>query len=103
MELLTYSYLALLRSEGHQHGPQGEFLQKAAALFKNGGWHLQIYGPIPAPMEKRAGKIRMQLLVLSNNRAALKRAMQSCAPVIEKLPIARKVRWSLDIDPHDMM
>jgi len=101
--LPPYSYLALLRSEAHQQGPQWEFLQKAAALLKNIGRHLQIYGPIPAPMEKRAGKIRMQLLVLSNNRAALKQAMQSCTPVIEKLPIAKKVRWSLDIDPQDMM
>ena len=101
--LPPYSYLALLRSEAHQQAPQWEFLQKAAALLKNIGRNLQIYGPIPAPLEKRAGKIRMQLLVLSNNRASLKQAMESCAPVIEKLPIAKKVRWSLDIDPQDMM
>jgi primosomal protein N' (replication factor Y) (superfamily II helicase) len=101
--LPPYSYLALLRSESHQHSEAREFLHKAAALLKDQGRHLEIYGPIPAPMEKRAGKSRMQLLVLSNKRSTLRQALQSWSALIEKLPAAKKVRWSLDIDPQDMM
>jgi len=101
--LPPFSYLALLRSEGHRLELQRNFLQKAENLLKDDSGQLQIYGPIPAPIEKRAGKTRMQLLVLSNSRAVLKRTMQSWVIAIENLPEGRKVRWSLDIDPQDMM
>ncbi|MFT5132189.1 MAG: primosomal protein N' (replication factor Y) [Gammaproteobacteria bacterium] len=101
--LPPFSYLALLRSEGHERSRQKDFLQKAADLLKHETRYLQIYGPIPAPIEKRAGKARMQLLVLSNNRVHLRQAMKSWSAAIEKLPDSKKVRWSLDIDPQDMM
>lgn len=101
--LPPFSYLALLRTEGHQRESQRQFLYQAASLFRDSGAQIQIYGPIPAPIEKRAGKLRMQLLLMSDNRSALRRAMHSCCPAVEKLPDAKKVRWSLDIDPQDMM
>jgi primosomal protein N' (replication factor Y) len=101
--LPPFSYLALLRSESHRHNEPGEFLQQANVLLKSQKRKLEIYGPLPAPMEKKAGKTRMQLLVISNSRSSLRQAMQLWALALEKLPIAKKVRWSLDIDPQDMM
>jgi primosomal protein N' (replication factor Y) (superfamily II helicase) len=101
--LPPFSYLALLRSEAHHQHQSGEFLQKASVLLNQQGRQMEIFGPVPAPMEKRAGKIRMQLLVLSNNRSLLRQAMHTWSMAIEKLPAAKKVRWSLDIDPQDMM
>ncbi len=101
--LPPFGFLALLRSECFGHKTPGEFLQKAATLLKNQGRQLEIYGPIPAPIEKRAGKIRMQLLVISTSRGVLKEAMKVWCPELEKIPEAKKVRWSLDIDPQDMM
>ncbi len=101
--LPPFSYMALLRCEGHQQKHQTEFLNKAMLLLENVDKRLQIYGPIPAPMEKRAGKTRWQLLVLSDNRSILLQAMQPWSLAMEKLSEGRKVRWSLDIDPQDMM
>jgi primosomal protein N' (replication factor Y) (superfamily II helicase) len=101
--LPPFSYMALLRCEGHQKKQLTEFLNKASALLENENGGLQIYGPIPAPMEKRAGKMRWQLLVISDKRSLLFQAMQHWSLAMEKLPEGRKVRWSLDIDPQDMM
>jgi primosomal protein N' (replication factor Y) len=101
--LPPFSYLALLRSEAHHQHQTREFLQKASVLLNQQGRQMEIFGPVPAPMEKRAGKIRMQLLVQSNNRSLLRQAMHTWSMAIEKLPAAKKVRWSLDIDPQDMM
>lgn len=101
--LPPFSYMALLRAEGHHREQTEQFLQKTSVLLNHQGPQMEVFGPIPAPIEKRAGKIRMQLLVLSNNRNLLRRAMHSWSMVIEKLPAAKKVRWSLDIDPQDMM
>ncbi len=101
--LPPFSFLALLRSESHNRNVARDFLQEARVLIKHEEHQLEIYGPIPAPIEKRAGKIRMQLLVSSGNRASLRNLMQSWSLKIENLTTAKKVRWSLDIDPQDMM
>jgi primosomal protein N' (replication factor Y) len=64
---------------------------------------LAVFGPIPAPMAMRAGRYRFQLLLESNERRL---APQMLAPLLreaEKWPEARTARWSVDVDPLDMM
>jgi len=68
--------------------------------FSKGG--IAVQGPIPAPMPKRAGMYRAQLLLSSPNRRALHAALEAALPEIYALPEARKVRWSLDVDPMDL-
>jgi primosomal protein N' (replication factor Y) len=53
-------------------------------------------------MPKRAGYQRAQLLLSSPRRAALHAAIDAALPAIHALPDARKVRWSLDVDPIDL-
>ena len=64
---------------------------------------LELLGPVPAPMEKRAGRFRFQLLIQAVDRSTLHRALQPWAEALEGLGNARRVRWSLDIDPQDML
>ena len=61
-----------------------------------------IQGPLPAPMARRAGMHRAQLLLSSPNRRALHALLDAALPAIHELPEARKVRWSLDVDPLDL-
>ncbi len=64
---------------------------------------LTVYGPIPAPMALRAGRHRFQLLLESSERRL---ASQLLAPLLrdaENWPEARAARWSVDVDPQDMM
>ncbi len=63
---------------------------------------LSVQGPIPAPMPKRAGMHRAQLLLSAPNRRELHAALEVGLPAIYALPEARKVRWSLDVDPMDL-
>ncbi len=58
-------------------------------------------GPLPAPMEKRAGRFRFQLLLQSSSRTELHTLLNHLIPVYESLPLSRKVRWSIDVDPLD--
>ena len=60
-----------------------------------------IYGPFPAMMERRSGRTRWYLLVQANERLGLHRQLDEWVPEIQKLPSARKVRWSIDVDPQD--
>ncbi|MEE9552273.1 MAG: hypothetical protein V3V89_04435, partial [Gammaproteobacteria bacterium] len=64
---------------------------------------IELFGPAPALMEKRAGRYRLQLLIQAKKRSNLRNLLQPWVIGLERLPSARKVRWSLDIDPQDIL
>jgi primosomal protein N' (replication factor Y) len=53
-------------------------------------------------MERLAGRYRAQLLVQSPSRSALQQTLAAAVPGFDRLPTARKVRWSVDVDPVDL-
>ena len=53
-------------------------------------------------MERRAGKIRAHLLIQAGDRGALQHWLSHWVPALAELPEAKKVRWSLDVDPQEM-
>ncbi len=99
-----YSFLALLRAEAPGQSIPMQFLREAASHAEGlcASGKVMLLGPIPAPMEKRAGRYRAQLLLQSDDRADLHALLASWLPVLEKMKSARQVRWSLDVDPQDM-
>jgi primosomal protein N' (replication factor Y) len=78
------------------------FLQAAAALAKSYKSGTQILGPVPAPMEKRAGLYRYQLLFQSSKRSDLQKCLTELIANIDSIEHAKKIRWSLDVDPVDL-
>ncbi|MBD8882401.1 primosomal protein N' [Rhodanobacter sp. 7MK24] len=99
--LPPFAHQALLRAEAAQRTAVDAFLGEAcAALPADHG--LQIAGPMPAPMPLRAGRQRGQLLLEATNRRELHAALRPWATQLPQLPSARKVRWSLDVDPIDL-
>jgi primosomal protein N' (replication factor Y) len=101
-EFPPFAHLALLRAEAQHAEPPQAFLQAAKTALRDAGAPLDLQGPLPAPMPKRAGYQRAQLLLSSPRRAALHAAIDAALPTIHALPEARKVRWSLDVDPIDL-
>lgn len=101
LQLPPYGYLALVRAEATDAEKPMAFLQEVADAAGDGP-ELQLWGPVPAPMEKRAGRFRAHLLLQSESRARLHAALKALVPRIEALPAARRVRWSLDVDPQDI-
>ena len=93
-------YQALLRADAHDRGAVERFLQDALREFPEGG--TRIYGPMPAIMERLGGRSRMYLVLLSESRAGLHGQIDPWLPRIRALPGARKVRWSVDIDPQEL-
>ncbi len=99
-----YSYLALLRAEATQKDRPMQFLQQAADCVSDNheAGKVMLLGPVLAPMEKRGGRYRAQLLLQAPERADLHKLLSGWLPRIEQLKSSRQVRWSLDIDPQDM-
>ncbi|MBS7662324.1 primosomal protein N' [Pseudomonas lalucatii] len=105
--LPPFCHLALLRAEAHRPGQAEEFLDAACAeaellLNELGLDGIELLGPVPAPMERRAGRYRAQLLLQSGARAPLHRLLHVWLAALERLPGGRTVRWSLDVDPIDL-
>lgn len=105
--LPPFSHLALLRAEAHKPNQAEGFLDEACthaeqllADMKLGG--IELLGPVPAPMERRAGRYRAQLLVQANARAPLHKLLATWMLALENMPSGRQVRWSLDVDPVDL-
>ena len=59
-------------------------------------------GPFPAPLEKRGGKFRAQLLLKSNTQATLQRLLAELVKRLEKIKTAPGLKWYLDVDPVDL-
>jgi primosomal protein N' (replication factor Y) len=79
-----------------------DFLAQVRDLLSPYQPHIELLGPLPAPMEKKAGNYRYQLLVQSRKKGMLQSILKLVLPQIDKLKLSHKVRWSLDIDPMDM-
>ncbi len=99
--LPPYGALALLRAEATQESAPRNFLSQAATLFTNMRG-LRAVGPAPAPMLRRAGRYRYQLLLEARDRKTLQNALTRRYPRVLELPAARRVRIALDVDPAEL-
>ena len=95
-----FAHMALLRAEAKHVEPVLQFLQAAKSRLADVG--VEVHGPLAAPMPRRAGYQRMQLILSSPSRAALQARLDAWVPMLYGLPEARRVRWSLDVDPVDL-
>ena len=66
------------------------------------GPEVEVLGPASAPMERRAGLYRAQLLLHAASHSPLQRLLARWLPAVEELPEARRVRWSIDVDPLEL-
>lgn len=103
-ELPPFSHLALIRAEAVDQQSPMVFLEQARLLLEQANLEgIILLGPFPALMERRAGRYRAQLLIQANNRKQLQTLFSHSISFIEKDKSAKKVRWSIDIDPMDLM
>ncbi|MDD2737466.1 MAG: primosomal protein N' [Methylomonas lenta] len=101
--LPPYSHQALLRTHASDAQAPQAFLQAVCQLLQqNKNDKTLVLGPVSAPMARRAGQFRFQLLLQSAHRKDLHHLLDLVLPQVVKLKEAKKVRWSLDIDPVDL-
>ncbi|MEM8815330.1 MAG: primosomal protein N' [Pseudomonadota bacterium] len=95
-----YARLALLRASAHQRRDAAACLDVARRHLDGLQYEeLRVLGPVDAPLARKAGRYRMQLLLESKRRQVLHAALASLTPVLEESKAARRARWSVDVDP----
>jgi len=98
-----FTHLALLRAEATGREAPREFLQRCRDMAEARGISdVSILGPAPAPMERRSGRYRAQLLFRSDSRPPLHALIDGLLPAVEAMKASRRVRWSLDVDPVEL-
>jgi primosomal protein N' (replication factor Y) len=102
MGLPPYGYLALIRAEATKQELPLQVLEAAARCARLAASPVEVWGPVPAPMERKAGRFRAHLLLKSSQRTALHQLLPQVVAALDALPEARKVRWSLDVDAQEL-
>lgn len=98
-----FARVAVLRAEAAGREAPVEFLDHAKKLAEGCGvGGIEILGPAAAPMERRAGHYRAQLLLHAPSHGPLQRLLARWVPLLEETPSARKVRWAIDVDPLEL-
>ncbi|PLW84239.1 primosomal protein N' [Kineobactrum sediminis] len=101
--LPPWGRLLLLRSDCADAAAGESFLsqlrRQAQATLPAG---CRMIGPLPSPLQRRAGKFRSQLLVTAADSRSAQTAARMLVAVAVQLPVRGGVNWSIDVDPLDL-
>ena len=95
-QMPPFASLAVVRADSRSADATMELLTHAAQLLDAPG--VELLGPAPAPIARRADRHHGQLMVVSERRSDLHGALTRLEQAELKAP---GVRWSIDVDPID--
>ena len=97
--LPPYSHQALLRADATRAEYAQAFLEQLLEwATQRAGVGVELWGPVPAPMTRRAGRHRVHLLLQAVQRDVLHALLSDLPAHAAGLTAARRVRWSLEVD-----
>ncbi len=98
-----FARLALIRAASSRRDDTHRFLESARGIAeKMKVADVRILGPVSAPMERKAGRFRAQLLLQSRERKNLHEMLRFLRNALEGDAASRRVRWSIDVDPIEL-
>lgn len=96
-----FSYQALIRADALTMEDALNTLQQFHDLLAECP-EVQLFGPIPAPLEKRAHRYRAQLLLQCTRRDQRHHYLQFLTSKEKNIRNPKGVRWSIDVDPVEL-
>ncbi|MDH5344474.1 MAG: primosomal protein N' [Gammaproteobacteria bacterium] len=98
-----FSRLALVCASAKTRADAHDFLAAARHAAESAAVPgVRILGPVAAPMERKAGRYRAQLLLQSTSRASLHQLLGCLRESLEAGAGTRRLRWSVDVDPIEL-
>lgn len=94
-----YRRMALIRAEAATAAAAEAALRQLRQLLQR--TDLEVLGPAPAPLARRAGRHRAQLILIGS-RPALQSSLDEVWRSALEAPAARRARLSLDVDPTEL-
>ncbi|MBN9231049.1 MAG: primosomal protein N' [Legionella sp.] len=99
-QLPPYYYLALIRAQSHDLEQLKQWFQQCKIFLHQ--LNIEVMGPAPAPLPRKAHQHRMQLLLKSASRKILQAALTQWREWLTINKLNNSVRWNVDIDPVDL-
>lgn len=100
--LPPYVYLALYRAEAPELKTANTFLEYIRKVLTPTPAGLYCFGPVTAPLVKKANRYRAQLLLQADQRSILHQALDRLTILLSRYPKTKGLRWSLDVDPAEL-
>jgi len=101
--LPPYTFMLLIRARANNMGMTQNFLQEVKSIIENDRiQNLTLYGPIPGIMERKAGMYQSQLIIFTQHRNNIQNNIGNWTQAITKRPLAKRVRWDIEVDPLEM-
>ncbi len=98
--LPPYSFMLLVRARAHQQNLTYQFLREIKSLMlPSTSSGLNLFGPIPASLERKAGMYQSQLVVIATSRTAIQAQLPDWAAIMQQHPLSKRVRWNIEVDP----
>lgn len=98
--LPPYSYLAILRASGKNQQTLLTFMHSLKDELQI--FAVKVLGPAPAPIFKKNNQYRMQLLLKSNSRRDLHRALEVMKARLDPQKIPSGISFNIDVDPLEV-
>lgn len=99
-ELPPYHFLTVIRAQDRALPKLLHFLHAIKEQLHLAD--MNVLGPAPAPLARKAGFHRMQLLVKSSSRKKLKSAVSDVRDWLTTNKMGSGIRWNIDVDPMDL-
>ena len=101
--LPPYTSMVIIRARALKQDLANNFLHDLNRyLFKSNSTNLRIFGPIPARLERKAGLYRSQLVITAVNRKQIQSHIKKWTSEIQQRPLAKRVRWDIEVDPLEI-
>ena len=104
-QLPPFRHMALIRAESDRANEAESFLRLARSIAERispPSLLVSYLGPLPAMLEKRAGRFRFVLQINASKRSLLQSLLSALALTLEEHKDSRRVRWSIDVDPQEI-
>lgn len=98
-QLPPYRAMAIFRAESETMQKSLQLLDtiKPQALSCN----IEVWGPLPALIARRADRHRAQLVLLCSNRKQLGRQLTRICEVLDQIRQPARLKWMIDVDPQE--
>jgi primosomal protein N' (replication factor Y) len=96
-QLPPFRPMAILRADAPQMAESIHFLDNAKALLPSNT--LDIWGPLPAVLARRADRHRAQLVLLAGSKTRLNQILGMLCEQLESTNHKSSLKWQVDVDP----
>ena len=91
--------MAIFRAEADTMANSLQVLDNIKSMTRAPG--IDVWGPLPALIARRADRHRAQLILNANSRSVLNRLLSHICQQLDQQKLPTGARWMIDVDPQE--